>query len=155
MKPKILLKYETPEIDSRTGVFVEPHVARLFTVKMKLKTIGEKASAKVSPKVPALWVAAFQADKIVVILRIGSDQHMLGEFDVGSVADADRRRTIIAKLKDEGVVDASEATSFHRRHPDKARLAQLREAVAAKLKAIEALKNELVALKVELAGSGG
>jgi len=156
MNPKLLLKYETPEVDSRSYTVVEPRIARLFAgIKVSLKPIGEKAAAKVSAKIPALWIATFQSDKLVVTLKIGSAQQVIGEFDLGSVADPKRRRQIADALKDEGILDASEVSQFMRRHPDKTRLAELRQAVAEKLKAIEALKNELVTLKAELAGSGG
>ena len=157
MKPKLLLKYETPgEVDSRSYVVVEPRLAKLFAgIKISLKPVGEKASAKVSPKNPAYWFAIFQADKLVITLKIGSSQQVIGEFDLGSVADPKRRREIVGKLKDEGILDGSEVAQFMRRHPDKNRLAELRAAVAEKLKAMETLKNELMTLKAELAGSGG
>ena len=122
---------------------------------MKLKPVGEKAAAKASAKTPAIWIVSFQADKIVVTLKIGSDVQVIGEFDLGSVVDAKRRRQIADSLKDEGVLDGAEVAQFMRRYPDKSRLAELRQAVADKLKAIEALKNELMTLKAELAGSGG
>ena len=155
MKPKVLLKYENPDIDSRTGVFVEPRINRLFGVKMKLKTVGEKVAAKVSAKVPALWVASFQADKLVVHLRIGSELHALGEFDVGSVADGKRRREIIQGIKAEGILDAAEAAQFQRRHPDKARIGELRQMLSVKLRALDLLQVEVGELKAELVGSGG
>ena len=50
---------------------------------------------------------------------------------------------IADSLKDEGILDSAEVAQFMRRHPDKSRLAELRQAVAEKLKAMEALKNEL------------
>jgi hypothetical protein len=155
MKPKILLKYEQTDIDSRTGVVIEPRVTRLFGVKIKLKTVGEKTGAKVSAKVPALWIAAFQGDKLVIQLRIGSEQHTLGEFDVGTVTDGARRREIIQGIKAEGILDAAEVAAFLRRHPDKARLAELRQMLADKLRALDVLKSEVGALKAELVGSGG
>ena len=80
---------------------------------------------------------------------------VVGEFELGSVVDAKRRKQIADSLKDEGILDGAEVAQFMRRHPDKSRLAELRQAVAEKLKAIEALKNELMTLKAELAGSGG
>ena len=80
---------------------------------------------------------------------------VIGEFELGSVVDPKRRRQIADSLKDEGILDGAEVAQFMRRHPDKSRLAELRQAVADKLKAIEALKNELMTLKAELAGSGG
>ena len=80
---------------------------------------------------------------------------VVGEFELGNVVDAKRRKQIADSLKDEGILDRSEVAQFMRRHPDKTRLAELRQAVAEKLKAIEALKNELMTLKAELAGSGG
>ena len=156
MKPKLLLKHELPEVDSRTGVVVEPRITRMFAgIKMPLKPIGDKASAKVSAKTPAYWIATFQADKLIVTVKIGSDQKVIGEFDLGSVADPKRRKQIADSLKDEGILDSAEVAQFMRRHPDKGRLAELRQAVADKLKAIEALKNELMTLKAELASSGG
>ena len=157
MKPKVLLKYENPEaVASRGAVFVEPRIARLFAgIKVSLKPLEEKAAAKVSAKNPAFWIASFQADKLVVTLKIGSSQQVVGEFDLGSVADAKRRKQIVDSLKDEGILDGAEVAQFMRRHPDKSRLAELRQAVADKLKAIETLKNELMTLKAELAGSGG
>jgi hypothetical protein len=155
MNPKVLLKYEKTDIDSRTGVVIEPRLTRLFGVKLKLKTIGDPAAAKVDAKTPALWIAVFQSDKLVVQLRIGNETRVLGEFDVGSVADAERRRQIVDAIRGEGIIDPAEAAQFQRRHPDKARLAELHRAMVAKLKAIEALKNELLALKTQLAASGG
>lgn len=156
MKPKLLLKHELPEVDSRTGAVVEPRVTRWFAgIKVPLKLIGDKAGAGVSARTPAFWYASFQADKLIVTLKIGSDQRVLGEFDIGSVADAKRRRQIVDSLKEEGILDIAEVAQFMRRHPDKGRLAELRRAVAEKLKAIEALKNELMTLKAELASSGG
>jgi hypothetical protein len=157
MKPKVLLKYENPEaVVSRGPVFVEPRIAKLFAgVKIALKPMAEKAAAKVGPKNPAYWIAGFQADKIVITLKVGSDVQVVGEFEVGSVADARRRRQIVDSLKDEGILDGAEVAQFMRRHPDKSRLAELRQAVAEKLKAIETLKSELMTLKAELAGSGG
>jgi hypothetical protein len=156
MKPKLLLKYENPaEVDSRSYVVVEPRVAKLFAgIKVSLKSAGN-AATKVSAKNPAFWFATFQADKLVVTLKIGSSQQVIGEFDLGSVADAKRRKQIADSLKDEGILDGAEVAQFMRRHPDKTRLAELRQAVAEKLKAMEALKNELLTLKAELAGSGG
>ena len=156
MKPKLLLKYENPaEVDSRTYVVVEPRIAKLFAgIKVSLKTVGS-AAAKVSAKNPAFWFATFQADKFVVTLKIGSSQQVIGEFDLGSVADAKRRKQIADSLKEEGILDGAEVAQFMRRHPDKTRLAELRQAVAEKLKAMETLKNELMTLKAELAGSGG
>ena len=156
MKLKILLKYELTDIDTKTFVVIEAKVTKLFAgIKMKLKPIGEKAAAKVSAKMPAFWIASFQADKIVVTLKIGSDIQVIGEFDLGSVADPKRRKQIADSLKDEGILDSAELAQFMRRHPDKTRLAELRQAVAEKLKAMETLKNELMTLKAELAGSGG
>ncbi|MCE9657838.1 MAG: hypothetical protein K8R60_04720 [Burkholderiales bacterium] len=157
MKPKLLLKYENAaEIDSRTYVVVEPRLSKLFAgIKVSLKPIGEKAASKVSAKNPAFWYATFVADKLVVTLKIGSSMQVIGEFDLGSVADPKRRKQIVDSLKDEGILDAAEVAGFMRRHPDKTRLAELRQAVAEKLKAMEALKNELMTLKAELAGSGG
>ena len=74
MKPKILLKYELTDIDTKTFVVIEAKVTKLFAgIKMKLKPIGDNAAAKVSAKMPAFWIASFQADKIVVTLKIGSD----------------------------------------------------------------------------------
>ena len=156
MKPKLLLKYENPaEVDSRTYVVVEPRIAKLFAgIKVSLKTVG-KAAEKVSAKNPAFWFASFQADKFVVTLKIGSSQQVIGEFDLGSVADPKRRKQVADSLKDEGILDGAEVAQFMRRHPDKSRLAELRQAVADKLTAIEALKNELMTLKAELASSGG
>ena len=157
MKPKILLKYENPEaVVSRGPVFVEPRIARLFAgIKITLKPMAEKAAAKVSAKNPAYWIASFQADKIVITLKVGNDVQVVGEFELGNVVDAKRRKQIADSLKDEGILDGSEVAQFMRRHPDKSRLAELRQAVADKLKAIETLKNELMTLKAELAGSGG
>ena len=106
-------------------------------------------------RTPAIWIASFQADKIVVTLKIGNDVQVVGEFELGNVVDAKRRKQIADSLKDEGILDGSEVAQFMRRHPDKSRLAELRQAVADKLKAIETLKNELMTLKAELAGSGG
>jgi len=155
MKPKLLLKYDK-DIDSRSYAIIEPRLAKLFAgIKVTLKPIGDKAAAKASVKTPAMWFALFQADKIVVQLKIGADLHVIGEFDLGSVADPKRRREIAESLKDEGVLDGAEVAQFMRRHPDKNRLAELRQAVAEKLKALEKLKNELMTLKAELAGSGG
>ena len=157
MKPKVLLKYENPEaVVSRGPVFVEPRISRLFAgVKLPLKAMSEKAAAKVSAKNPAFWIASFQADKIVVTLKVGNDVQVVGEFELGNVVDPKRRKAIADSLKDEGILDGSEVAAFMRRHPDKSRLAELRQAVAEKLKAIEALKAELMTLKAELAGSGG
>ena len=156
MKPKILLKHELPEVDSRSGAVVEPRIARMFAgIKVPLKPVGDKVSAKVNAKTPALWIATFQADKLVITLKIGSDQRVIGEFDLASVVDPKRRKQIADSLKEEGVLDGTEVAQFMRRHPDKGRLAELRQAVAEKLKAIEVLKNELMTLKAELASSGG
>ena len=157
MKSKILLKYENPEaVASRVGVNVEPRIARMFAgIKLPLKPMAEKTAAKVSPKNPAYWIASFQADKIVITLKVGNDVQVVGEFELGNVVDAKRRKQIADSLKDEGILDGSEVAQFMRRHPDKSRLAELRQAVADKLKAIETLKNELMTLKAELAGSGG
>ena len=156
MKPIILFKYDKTDVDEKTGVVVWHRLRKLFGgIDVTLKSIGDKAAAKASAKVPALWIATFQADKLVVTLKIGSDQRVIGEFDLGSVADPKRRREIAGKLKDEGLLDAAEVAQFMRRHPDKTRLAELRQAVAEKLKAMELLKNELMTLKAELAGSGG
>ena len=156
MKPKLLLKYETPEVDSRSYVVIEPRIAKLFAgIKVSLKPIGDKAAAKVSAKNPAFWIATFVADKLIITLKIGSEQKVIGEFDLGSVADPKRRKQIADSLKEEGILDGAEVAQFMRRHPDKSRLAELRQAVAEKLKAMEALKNELMTLKAELAGSGG
>ena len=155
MKPITLFKYEFTDVDSRSGVVVEPRIRRLFSIAVPLKPIGDKAAAKVSAKSPALWIATFQADRLTVTIKIGSDKHAVGEFDVGDVVDAKRRREIVGKMKDEGLLDVAEVAAFMRRHPDKSRLAELRQAVAEKLKAMEMLKNELIALKAELAGSGG
>ena len=157
MKPKVLLKYEKAEdVASRTGVIVEPRVTKLFAgIKMALKPMAEKSAAKVSAKNPAYWIASFQADKIVITLKVGSDVQVVGEFELGNVVDPKRRKQIADSLKDEGILDGSEVAQFMRRHPDKSRLAELRQAVADKLKAIETLKSELMTLKAELAGSGG
>ena len=157
MKPKLLLKYENPaEVDSRSYVVVEPRLAKLFAgIKLPLKPMAEKTAAKVSPKNPASWIASFQADKIVITQKVGNDVQVVGEFELGNVVDAKRRKQIADSLKDEGILDGSEVAQFMRRHPDKSRLAELRQAVADKLKAIETLKNELMTLKAELAGSGG
>lgn len=155
MKPLILFKHDFTDVDSRSGVIVEHRIRRMFGIAVPLKAIGEKAAAKVGAKNPALWIATFQADKLMVTIKIGSDKHVVGEFDVGDVVDAKRRGEIIGKMKEEGLVDLAEMSAFMRRHPDKGRLAELRQAVAEKLKAMETLKNELIALKAELAGSGG
>ena len=157
MKPKILFKYDNPEaVASRGGVVVEPRIARMFAgIKIPLKPMAEKAAAKVSPKNPASWIASFQADKIVITLKVGNDVQVVGEFELGNVVDAKRRKQIADSLKDEGILDGSEVAQFMRRHPDKSRLAELRQAVADKLKTIETLKSELMTLKAELAGSGG
>ena len=157
MKPKIVFKYDNPEaVASRVGVNVEPRIARMFAgIKLPLKPMADKAAAKVSPKNPAIWIASFQADKIVITLKVGNDVQVVGEFELGNVVDAKRRKQIADSLKDEGILDGSEVAQFMRRHPDKSRLAELRQAVADKLKAIETLKSELMTLKAELAGSGG
>ena len=157
MKPKIVFKYDNPEaVVSRGGVVVEPRITRMFAgIKLPLKAMSEKAAAKVSPKNPAFWIASFQADKIVITLKVGSDVQVVGEFELGNVVDPKRRKQIAESLKDEGILDGSEVAQFMRRYPDKSRLAELRQAVADKLKAIETLKSELMTLKAELAGSGG
>lgn len=157
MKPKVLLKYENPEaVASRGAVMVEPRIARMFAgIKLPLKPMSEKAAAKVGPKNPAYWIASFQSDKIVITLKVGNDVQVVGDFELGNVVDPKRRKQIADSLKDEGILDGSEVAAFMRRHPDKNRLAELRQAVAEKLKAIETLKSELMTLKAELAGAGG
>ena len=157
MKPKVLLKYEFPDgVGTRSGVIVEPRITKLFAgIKMPLKPMAEKVVAKVNAKNPAYWIASFQADKIVITQKVGNDVQVVGEFELGNVVDAKRRKAIADSLKDEGILDGSEVAQFMRRHPDKSRLAELRQAVAEKLKAIETLKSELMTLKAELAGSGG
>ena len=105
MKPKILFKYDQTDVDSRSGVIVEHRLKKLFTLHVPLKTVGDKAAARVSAKIPAVWVATFQSDKPVVTSKIGSDPQVIGEFDPGSVADAACRRQIVGKLKEEGLLD--------------------------------------------------
>jgi hypothetical protein len=155
MKPKELLRYPLTDVDSRTGVVIEPRLKKRFGIDIALKKIGDKAAAKVDAKNPAQWLLLFQASKILVQLRIGNDRHLIGEFNVAAVADAARRGEILDRLHDEGVLDAKEVADFRRAHPDKARLAQLRQAITDRLRAIEAIKSELLALKVELAANGG
>ncbi len=155
MKPQELLRYPSPDVDSRSHVVIEPRLRKRFAVDLKLKDIGANASAAVTAKNPATWILAFQAGRIVVHLRIGNARHLIGEFDVGAVADAKRRSAIVDALRAEGVIDAAEVAAFRRSHPDKARLAEIREAIAAKLRAVEQLKQELGALKNELLLNGG
>lgn len=155
MKPQELLRYPNPDVDSRSHVVIGPRIRKLFGVDLKLKDIGADASAAVTAKNPAVWTVAFQAGRIVVQLRIGSARHLIGEFDVGAVADAQRRGAIVDALRTEGVIDAAEVTAFRRSHPDKARLAEIRAAIVAKLRAVEQLRQELAALKNELALHGG
>jgi hypothetical protein len=107
----------------------------------------------VSAKNPAFWIATFsgQADRHVEDRQQPAGHRRVrprlrGRPEAPQIADS---------LKDEGILDGTEVAAFMRRHPDKTRLAELRQAVADKLKAIEALKNELMTLKAELAGSGG
>lgn len=156
MKPKELLRHAgADEVDSRSHVVIEPRIKKLFSVDIKLKDIGSAPAAGVNAKNPATWILAFQAGRIVVVVRIGNARHIVGEFDVGSVADASRRTTIIDRLREEGVIDASEAAAFRRAHPDKAKLTEIRNAIAAKLRAVETIKQELVTLKNELVLAGG
>lgn len=155
MKPKELLTNPSTDVDSRSHVFIEARIKKLLTIDMKLKNVGADAGAKVSAKNPAVWTLAFLAGRIVVHLRIGNARHLIGEFDVGSVADAKRRTEIVDRLREEGVIDAQEVAAFRKAHPDKARLAELRDAIAEKLRAIEKIKSELVNLKAELALNGG
>ena len=155
MKPKELLRHPKTDVDSRSHVVIESRIRRDFTIDIKLKDIGANASAAVTEKTPAVWILAFQAGRIVVQLRIGNARHLIGEFDVGAVADAKRRAQIVDALRAEGVIDAAEVAAFRRSHPDKARLAEIREAIAAKLRAVEQLRQELGALKNELVLNGG
>ena len=90
------------------------------------------------------------------MLKIGSSQQVIGEFDLGSVADPKRRRQIVDIAQGRGHPrcaprSRSSCAGIRTRRgwPSCARL------VADKLKAMEALKNELMTLKAELAGSGG
>ena len=155
MKPQELLRHVATDVDSRSHVVIEPRIKKLFTVDMKLKDVGDTASAAVGAKNPAVWTLAFVGGRIVVHLRIGNARHLIGDFDVGSVADPKRRGEIVDRLRGEGVIDAAEVAAFRRAHPDKARLGELREAIAARLRAIEKIKQELASLKTELALNGG
>jgi hypothetical protein len=155
MKPKELLRHVAQDIDSRSGVFVEARLRKLFGVAIPLKSVGEKLAAQVDAQNPAVWIVAFQGDRIVVWLVVRKTRQQIGEFDLGSVADAQRRRQIADALRAEGVIDAAELRQFHRAHPDKARLTELRNAITTKLKALEGLRGELEMLKTQLAEAGG
>ncbi len=155
MKPKELLRYTQADVDARSRTVVEPRLRKLFGVDVRLKEIGAGASVSVDAGNPAIWSVVFQAGRIVVLLSIGSARHLVGDFDVASVADAARRAGIVGALRDAGVIDAQELAAFRRAHPDKARIAELRQAILAKARALETLKREIAALKAELAAEGG
>jgi hypothetical protein len=155
VKPYLLTEGKTDDLDNVVTMRVEPRVRKLFAgVAIRMRTLGTAASERAAGK-PAQWLLTFQASKMVVVCKVGGERHLLGEFDVGAVADAKRRNEIVDALRSEGVIDAAEVAAFRRQHPDKDRLAQIKAAMLAKMKAIETLKSELGTLKAEFAANGG
>ncbi|MFN0184362.1 MAG: hypothetical protein ACKVQR_11150 [Aquabacterium sp.] len=155
MKPLLLIEGKTDDIDHATQMRAERRASNLMAgVKLDMRKLGADVSKRAAGK-NVQWLLSFQAGKIIAAVKFGSERHVLGEFNVAAVADAKRRNEIVDAMKAEGILDAAEVADFRRRHPDKDRLAQLKAAMAAKLKAIETLKAEFVALKAEFAANGG
>lgn len=155
MKPKILLTHTATDVDSRSRMVIEARIAKWFGVKAPLAAIGEKAAARVGEQTPATWIASVLNDHFLVHVAIGSARHVVCDVDLGAIADPARRADIVERLRSEGVLDSAEVARFTKRHPDAGKLAALRKALAEKLKAFEAMKAELVALRAALAAAGG
>lgn len=163
--PQILLSYKNKdEVESRARVVVEPRLAKMLGVQVKLRMPDPaKVAAQMDKsKKPAEWLLSFKHPRIVVDLRIGSDLHRLAEVDIASVKDAAKRRQVIQGLQEAGVLNAAEASAVRKAFPDPERLKELRLAIANKqnqlgdlVRQAGLLKKEIEQLQKELKEQGG
>lgn len=150
---------------SRQGAFIEPRLAKQYGVHLKLaKLDAAKAVTLVQKsKKPFEWVVTFKAPKLIVEARVGTTAvQTLGEFDLGSERDAGRRRAIIAAMKEQGVINASEATALNKAYPDYDRLKEIRQQLDARKRELDeatqraaAARKDVERLQAELVTEGG
>jgi hypothetical protein len=163
--PQILLTYTNKnEIESRSRVFVEPRINKLFGIKVRLDLpdLARVGAQMDKSKKPAEWLLSFKNPKIVVDLRVGSDLHRLAEVDLRAEKDPAGWRDVIEAMRENGVINSAEAAALHKAHPDPAVVKQLAGQINSKKKEFDdlvrqasAAKKELDRLNKELVEQGG
>lgn len=164
---KVLEKVDDPagHLESRQAVVIEPRLSKLFGVRPRLARLdgariwGLMQKARKSGD----WIVSFKAPKLSIDFRVGSSvvQH-LGDVDLGAEKDATLRRELIARLKNEGLINAAEVAALNKAYPDYDRLKEIRGRLDAKRREFDetmqraaAAKKEVERLQAELATEGG